>query len=64
MSWTYKAKQLFGYLFWGTHDDKYVIDHLGRKIIFFDKSLKYKDKPSTSWGQKSKVSSTWSYKSK
>ena len=63
MSWTYKVKQLL-YYFWGTDDDEYVVDHLGRKIIFFDKTLTYKDKTITAWGQKSKVSSSWSYKSK
>lgn len=53
MTWVYKVKQLL-YYFWGTHDDKYVVDHLGRKIIFFDKSFKYKNKNSTSWSYKSK----------
>jgi hypothetical protein len=63
MAWTFstkaattfvnKAKQ-FLYYFWGTHDNDYVVDHLGRKIIFFDYSPDWKDKETTVWSHKSK----------
>jgi hypothetical protein len=54
MSWTYKVKQLL-YYFWGTDDNKYVVDHLGRKIIFFDKNFSYKTKTPSTWSYKSKT---------
>jgi len=53
MSWTYAAKNIASfakrvrnllYYFWGTHDSKYVVDHLKRKIIFFDYDYTDKDK--------------------
>jgi len=25
--------------FWGTHDGKYVVDHNGNRIVFFDNSF-------------------------
>lgn len=48
-----QAKRLL-YYFWGTDDDKYVTDHLGRKIIF----------QNNDWDLGSKNTATWSNISK
>lgn len=52
-TFTNKVKNLL-YYFWGTDDDKYVVDHLGRKIVFFDYDYSNKNKQSTTYTNKSK----------
>lgn len=47
----YKLKNLW-YYYWGTDDGKYVIDHLGRKIVFIDKSFSTKEINDTNWAYK------------
>ncbi len=53
-SWGNKLKNLLIY-FWGTHDDKYVVDHEGRKIVFLDNSYTNKTKKTSSWSYKAKL---------
>ena len=53
MSWTNLVKNLL-YYFWGTDDGKYVVDHLKRKIVFFDYDYSNKNKQSATYTNKSK----------
>ncbi len=64
MAWSYKNSNLATFVnkamrllfyYWGTHDDKYVVDHLGRKIVFIDNSYTYKTKKATTWNYKDKL---------
>jgi len=50
---TNKVRNLL-YYFWGTHDDKYVVDHLGRKIIFFNNDYTNTNRQSATWANKNK----------
>lgn len=52
-NWINKVKSLLQY-FWGTHDDKYVVDHKNRKIVFIDRSFQNIDKNKTNWFNKNK----------
>ena len=63
MSWTKRAKNLSTlteraknllYYFWGTDDDEYVVDHLDRKIIFFDYGYTYSTKNTSAYTNRSK----------
>ena len=36
MSFTQKLRQRIITLFWGTHDDKYIVTHDNKKILFFE----------------------------
>lgn len=53
MSWSNKIKTASTFInkvknflvyFWGTHDDKYVVDHNGNKIIFSDSDYSFTDR--------------------
>lgn len=52
-NWIKKAKSFLVY-FWGTHDDKYIVNEDGKKIVFLDRSFKQKDKNITNWQNKNK----------
>ena len=55
MTWAYKIKPLIRTLLWGTHDNKYVVDHLNRKIVFFESGqFNFKEKKTTNWSFKNK----------
>jgi len=54
MSWINRLKKLALY-FWGTHDNKYVVDHEGRKIIFFDNRFSNIKKNITTWSNRNKL---------
>ena len=50
-TWVDKIKKFLTY-FWGTHDNKYVVDHLSRKIVFLDNSYTNKTRNTSSWTRK------------
>lgn len=52
-TFTNLAKKLL-YYFWGTHDGKYITDHLGRKIIFINNGWSLGSKNTSSWSNISK----------
>lgn len=44
----------FLYYFWGTDDGKYVVDHNGNKIVFFDNSFQQRTKNESTYSLRSK----------
>jgi hypothetical protein len=63
MTWIKRIKR-FLYYYWGTHDNKFVVDHNGNKIVFLDNSWTGRTEVSTSFTERTKPTTSWTERTK
>ncbi len=57
-NWVQKIKSVLVY-FWGTHDDKYIVNEDGLKIVFIDRSYGGKSRNTSQWDNKNRNTTTY-----
>ena len=62
-TWVNRVKNFLVY-FWGTHNDKYVVDHNGNKIVFFSNAFQLSTKHESNYSLGTKHEANYSLRTK